>query len=949
LLLLGGLVTLPPLALAISLGVRSIHSALTVPEVEVLIGAAVLFLGGIAWIDARVVSRVGHERERTAARLLALLESADQGICGIDAEGRCTVVNPAAATALAYRAEDLIGRSIHEVVHGSLPEGSRHSADDCPLHWTATRGDASWGCEEEFCRRDGVRFLAEYSCSPILRDGRLEGAVLSFRDFTQRRHSEEERREMHTTLDNAVEGISLFDAQGRLTRANRTFARGLGYTEAEIVGRDQLEFIHPDDRDHMKAVYLDMKNCARAWSEVRGLRRDGSVVHLEMVMLATHDVKGRFIGHRAFARDVSERKEAEAALRESEDKFRSIVETTREWIWEIDQAGRFTYSNPAVATILGCSSSALLGRHRASLLHPDDRPQLATLLETCVATRAGWTNTVMRWLHDDGSYRHLQSSAVPVINALGELIGFRGADCDVTERRRNEWRLAEAHQLAQLGSWEWDIDEDRLVWSAELFQLFDVTREEFDGTFSSFFACVHPEDRVSIQQIASSAIQQGKPFALDYRIVRKDGSCRVIHATGERAPAQRAERSRIVGTAQDITERVADERERGRQHQLELQEQFMSHVSHELRSPVTAIYQFVTILLDRLAGDLTPEQEEYLGIMNRNVHQLRNMISDLLEVTRAQTGKLGVDPRRTGVAGLVQESLESVSGSAADKHITLTSDIPAEIPDILADPRRLQQCLINLLVNAVKFTPEGGSVAIRVRSDPDRPDFVRFSVADTGCGIDPADHQRIFEHLYQSDPQPDTSRKGLGLGLYISRQLISLQGGTIWVESEPGRGSTFHFTLPTLAVASLIATVLTVENLAKGSVALVSAYLYPSASRPLTDQDEPALLAAWAALQRSYLPDCDVLLPRLGQTDSGETFVIVACADQSGAEVICQRARSHLAASAAIRAAGLDFSVQYDLVKVPALSGRGRDPSIVEMVSTMVRTKINEMPLRRVA
>ena len=933
----------------LGLSAGGVHAHLSYSEGAILACAGVLFLGGIVWMDVRLVSRMEREREHTTARLLALLESTDQGICGLDAQGRCTLVNPAAANILGSWAGDLIGRPIHDVIHRDLPQENSHTAEECPLHWTATRGDPSWGCDEQFSRKEGPRFVAEYSCNPILRAGKLEGAVLTFRDVTERQHSEEERRELYAALENAVEGISLFDDKGRFVSVNRTYAECLGYSETEIVGRDRLDLICPDDRDHMQTVYADMRKFGRAWTEVRGLRKDGSVVYQELVLIATHDTRGRFLGHRSFARDISERREAEAVLRQSEEKYRSIVETTREWIWEIDHAGHFTYCNPAIAAILGCSPQTILGRHRATRVHPDDRPDLEKLLEKSIATKTGWTNAVMRWLHEDDSYRHLQSSAVPVLDRQGELIGFRGADCDVTEQRRNELRLAEAHQLARLGSWEWDIREDRLVWSEELFRMFDLSRQEFDGTFSSFFLCVHPEDRVSVQQIAEAAIRDGRSFALDYRIVRKDGVCRVIHATGEMIREGSAEPSRMVGTAQDITERIEDEHERSRLHQLELQEQFMSHVSHELRSPVTAIYQFVTILLDRLAGNLTPEQEEYLGIMHRNVHQLRNMISDLLEVTRAQTGKLSIDSRRTAVAEVVQESLQGVGASAAAKHITITSDVRLEVPDVLADPRRLQQILTNLLVNAVKFTRDGGKIAIRVRPDPDSFDDVRFSVEDTGCGIAARDRERVFEHLYQTDQRVDLSRKGLGLGLYICKQLVTLQGGKIWVESELGHGSTFHFTLPTLAVGSLIATVLTPTNLKKGSVALVSAHIYPSASRPLTDEDEPALLAAWTALRRCYLPDSDVLLPRLGVTNGGETFVIVACADRNGAEVLCQRARSHLAASAPLRAAGLEYNLQYDLVTVPAPFGRGRIPQIVETVSALVRTKISEMSSWRAA
>src|SRR5262249_30086355 len=147
----------------------------------------------------------------------------------------------------------------------------------------------------------------------------------------------------------------------------------------------------------------------------------------------------------------------------------------------------------------------------------------------------------------------------------------------------------------------------------------------------------HPEDRATVNTAVAAARTNGTPLVADYRIVRADGAPRVMHLMGEVIRDRQGEVVRIVGTLQDFSDRLAQERARSRMQQLELQERFMSHVSHELRSPVTAIYQFVTILLDRIAGELNTEQEEYLEIVHRNVHQLKNMISDLLEVSRAQT------------------------------------------------------------------------------------------------------------------------------------------------------------------------------------------------------------------------------------------------------------------------------------------------------------------------
>ncbi len=239
--------------------------------------------------------------------------------------------------------------------------------------------------------------------------------------------------------------------------------------------------------------------------------------------------------------------------------------------------------------------------------------------------------------------------------------------------------------------------------------------------------------------------------------------------------------------------------ERARQRELELKDRLLSHVSHELRSPLTAIYQFVTILLDGLAGDLSPEQREYLEIVLRNVNQMRSMVGDLLDCTRAANGKLTVTPQPTELFPIVVETLHALRPSATDKGLDLFADLPSTNPlAVNADPVRLRQVLANLVENAIKFTSAPGTITVCQRHLPDEPEMLCLIVTDTGCGIRPEDTARIFERLSQTADTIDERRQGLGLGLYICSELIQRHGGRIWVESDIGHGSTFCFTLPAI-------------------------------------------------------------------------------------------------------------------------------------------------------
>jgi signal transduction histidine kinase/DNA-binding NarL/FixJ family response regulator len=238
------------------------------------------------------------------------------------------------------------------------------------------------------------------------------------------------------------------------------------------------------------------------------------------------------------------------------------------------------------------------------------------------------------------------------------------------------------------------------------------------------------------------------------------------------------------------------ELDRSRRQQLELKNQVLSHVSHELRTPLTAAYQFVTILKRGLAGDLQPQQKEYVEDIERNLKQLRTMIGDLLDSSRAESGKMTITVQCLVLQETVAEVVRMAHSAAAEKGVSLRAELPGDLPPVDADPPRVRQVLTNLLDNAQKFTPSGGSITIRARSFEPDPNFVCVSVTDTGRGIDPSEHQRIFSRLAQVDHPSEESRKGLGLGLFICREIVRRHGGDIGVESEPGAGSTFYFTLP---------------------------------------------------------------------------------------------------------------------------------------------------------
>ena len=337
---------------------------------------------------------------------------------------------------------------------------------------------------------------------------------------------------------------------------------------------------------------------------------------------------------------------------------------------------------------------------------------------------------------------------------------------------------------------------------------------------------------------------------------------------------------------QDVTERrkIAIVLEEARQERARLQENFLSHVSHELRTPLTAIYFFTTNVLDGLLGDLTPEQREHLASALDNVKQLKDMVSDLLDITRVETHKITVEPQHASPIKLVADAFSTCRTNATAKNITLRSDVAPGLPFVWADPARVRQILTNLIDNAIKFTPESGTITVEGRLMAE-DGFLCLSVSDAGCGISPENREIVFDRLAQVKSGAEVSRSGLGLGLFISKELVSRHGGRIWVESQLGHGSTFYFTLPVFSLAKLCAHVFTAPNLEGGSVTLIAVDVIAVEGAV----QEDILPELRRVLDGCINPDQDVLLPSMSDAEPAETFFIVACTGLSGFEAIASR------------------------------------------------------------
>jgi len=423
--------------------------------------------------------------------------------------------------------------------------------------------------------------------------------------------------------------------------------------------------------------------------------------------------------------------------------------------------------------------------------------------------------------------------------------------------------------------------------------------------------------------LAIKALHQG---VQDY-LVKSDFS----HGELDRAVRHAVERQALLRSL-----------EMSRKQQLEFKNQFLSHVSHELRTPLTCIHQFVTILLDGLAGTISEEQREHLQTILRSVNQLTAMVRDLLEATRAEAGKIKLETCCLSILDPMRAAGAMLQAAAREKRINLEVAAGSNMPFVLGDTDRILEVLINLIDNAIKFTPPDGSVVVRASRMRTDPDFACITVSDTGPGITPESRHLIFERLYQSPHAVESSRKGLGLGLFIAKELVTLHGGRIWVTSEPGSGATFSFTLPLYVLPKLLFPLVTHQNRLRDSFVLARLDLRPRSKTSRGNWKETCSRCL-DLLQRCVYLDKDLVLPPLAAPGPTRSYFVMASTDLGRAEIMMSRIRGQMAKMPELIANG-EFEVSAAAVPLPNLLAAStleeQVAAVAERVTEMVRVSV---------
>lgn len=376
---------------------------------------------------------------------------------------------------------------------------------------------------------------------------------------------------------------------------------------------------------------------------------------------------------------------------------------------------------------------------------------------------------------------------------------------EITERKRteNDLRtsqklLADSQRIAHIGSWRWEIETGALMWTDEQFRIYGYSPCEITPTIETFLLHIPSDERQAATAKLLEASKTGEPCSFEHHIVRQDGEVRVVLCTGQVKSDDEGRLRAMIGTSQDITERKAlEEALRSQNEQLmeldRLKSSFVNSVSHELRTPLTSIVGYAEFLEDGVAGSLNADQRAFVLQIRKGAARLGNLVDDLLDFARLQSGTFRLMIREVDLHAKLTESLGALYPQAQEAQVSLHLEIGGILPTLPGDPNRIGQVLTNLIGNAIKFTRAGGRVDVSAAVTGGE---VRVEIRDTGIGISPSNQAKLFSKFYQIDPSTTREKGGAGLGLSISKALIEAHGGRIGLNSVLGEGSCFWFTLP---------------------------------------------------------------------------------------------------------------------------------------------------------
>ncbi len=758
------------------------------------------------------------ERHRAQEALAAhlqflqlLLDTIPNPIFFKDVQGAYLGCNTAFEDLFGITRKEIVGKTVYDVFPRELAD-EYHRKDLAVFQAAGTQAYETLVQTKDGTRRNAVFHKATFP-DPEGRVGGLVGVIMDITGLKQAQEALRQSEERFRAIfEHAQVGISMTDLEGRYLQTNQAFQQFLGYSADELMSLNFQEVTHPEDL----AAYGRLRDtlvsgqCQHYSLEKRYVRKDGEIVWAQLMAALLRDAQGNPQNLISTYMDITAHKQAEEALRQSEERFRAIFEYAPVGISMTDLEGRILQTNRVLQALLGYTAEELSGRESAEIIHLEDRPENERLGKELLTGNKRHYFMSNRLLRKDGELVWGHVTVTLLRNVRGEPEYFVGTVLDITAQKQAEEELRKSEKRFRLLAetiqdvfWITTPDMRQVTYlSPGYVQVWGRPREQLYEEPRSFRESIYPEDRERVLAEMVRAREQEAPWGQEYRIIKPGGEVRWIQDRGFPVRDDHNHVIMFTGVATDITERKALEQQLLQAQKMEVAGRLAGGVAHDFNNLIMAIMGYVELMGAKvLKGD---PLYGYLEEIQKATDRAAGLTRQLLTFSRRQIMKPQVIDLNRVVLDL-KKMLERVLGEDVDLEIMPD----AGTAPVKADPGHLTQILMNLVVNARDAMPRGGQITVETAKVDFKESrhtrfavaspgpYVRLRVRDTGLGMDEETRTHIFEPFFTTKEQG----KGTGLGLSTVYGIVKQSQGYIDLSSEPGEGSTFTIYLPRLEAA----------------------------------------------------------------------------------------------------------------------------------------------------